>query len=63
MTVPLLLLAPALRVDETVGGKTTVGGELETGSDAEGKNEDVALKNYNRFPSYLNGGQVDRMHT
>lgn len=41
--VALLLLAPELGFDETVGGGTTVGGELAKGSDADGKNEDVAL--------------------
>lgn len=53
--VPLLLLAPQLGVDETAGDETKVGGELETGTDAEGKKEDVALGDYNRFPIYLDG--------
>jgi hypothetical protein len=43
MIVALLLLAPELGVDETIGGGTTVGGESATGSDADGKNEAVAL--------------------
>jgi hypothetical protein len=53
MIVALLLLAPELGVDETIGGGTTVGGESATGSDADGKNEAVALQNYNRFPTYF----------
>ena len=38
-----LLLPPELDVDEVVGDGTRVGGELETGKDGDGKNEDVAL--------------------
>lgn len=60
MTAALLLLAPELGVDETVGDGRIVGGELDTGSDIEGKNEAVALKNNIRPPSYFLGGrQVD----
>lgn len=43
MMVPLSLLAFELEVGETVGNRTTVGGELERGNDGEGKNEDVTL--------------------
>ena len=44
MIAALLLLAPELGVDEMVRGGTTVGGELATGSDGGGKNDDVALQ-------------------
>lgn len=53
MIVALLLLAHELGVEEAVGVETKVGGELEMGNDAEGRNEDVALQKYNRFPTYF----------
>lgn len=52
-----LLFAPELGADEMVRGGTTVGGELATGSDGGGKNEDVALQNHNQCPTYFWGGR------
>lgn len=44
-----LLLAAELGFEETVGSAMIVTGELETGSDGDGRNEDVELHKQSTF--------------
>lgn len=54
------LVVPEFGVDEVVGDETIVGGETEIGREADGKNEDVALQNHNRFSTYFLGWAASR---